>query len=139
MEDTRNHRHASNQFVGSAVVAGAVYGSRTTLLKLQTFAGEFIEYIVGDIPDPVGAAEFSSNNLSPIAVQIQHGGKRCSVIALTPEGPRRSIATLGTALALHRSGAHTVVDGGLKSGVPCSIHKTAKSIHKTANERPSLC
>ncbi len=125
MEDTRKHRHPSNEFVGSAVVAGAVYGSRTTLLKLRTFSGELIEYTVGDIPDPAGTAEFSSNNLRFIAVQIQHGGKRCSVITLTPEGPRRSLATLGTALALFRSGAHTVVDGGLKSGVPCSIYKTA--------------
>lgn len=132
MEDTRNHADDSGQFVGSAVVAGASYGSRTTLLQLQTFAGKFIDYIIDDIPDPAGAADFRDNNVRPISVQIQHGGERCSVIALTPDGPRRSIATLGTALALHQSGAHTVVDGGLATGVPCSTLRTSK-------ERPPLC
>jgi hypothetical protein len=108
------------------VVAGAAYGSRTTLLHLQTFAGEVIDYTVDDIPDPTGAAEFRNNNLRPISVQIRHGGERCSVIALTSKGPRHSSVTLGTALALHQSGAHAVVDGGLTTGVPCSTHKTAK-------------
>ncbi|WP_163167717.1 hypothetical protein [Arthrobacter sp. Alg241-R88] len=125
MEDTRNHSQDSGQFVGSAVVAGAAYGSQTTVLQLQTFAGEFIDYTLDDIPDPAGAAKFRNNNLRPISVLIQHGGERCSVLALTPDGPRRSIATLGTALALHQSGAHTVVDGGSTTRVPCSTDKTA--------------
>ncbi|MFJ5698666.1 hypothetical protein [Arthrobacter sp. NPDC093139] len=131
MEDTRDHPQDSAQFVGSAVVTGASYGPRTTILRLQTFAGEYIDHTVGDIPDPAGAAGFRSNNLRPISVKIQHAGERCNVIALTSDGPRRSNVTLGTALALHQFGVHTVVDGGLQIGVPCSTHKYAK-------ERPPL-
>ena len=102
------------------MVAGAAYGFRTTLLQLQTFAGELFHYAIDDLPDPAGAAEFQHADVRPISVHIQHGGERCSVIALTSDGPQRSNITLGTALALQQSGVHAVVDGGLKSGVPCS-------------------
>lgn len=120
MKDTQDHLHNSVQFAGSAMVDGASYSRLTTTLKLRTFAGEKVDYTVVDVPDPAGAAEFRKNNLRPISVKIRHGGKFCSVIALTAAGTQRSNITLGTALALHQSGVHAVVDGGLLSGFPCS-------------------
>jgi hypothetical protein len=126
MKDTRNHPHDSGCFVGSAVVLGAAYGLRTTLLKLQTFAGEYFDYTIDSIPDPTGIAEFRSSNLRPISVKIEDCGKRCSVIALSQDGPRRSSVTLSTALALHQSGVHAVVNGGLQLGVSCSTHERVK-------------
>jgi hypothetical protein len=124
MEETRSHLHVAGQFVGSALVIGASYGPQTTVLRLQTFAGESIEYSVGGIPSPAGAAEFRSYNLRPISVMIQQGGEQCSVIGLATDGPRRANVTLDIALALHQSGVHMVVDGGLRTGVPCSSHRT---------------
>lgn len=125
MKDAGKHPADFGPFLGSAVVAGASYGHGSTILQLQTFAGKYIDYIVGGVPDPVGAAELHSNNLRPMSVKIQHGGKRCSVIALTSNGPRRSSVTLGTALALHQSGVHTLVDGGLQTRVSCCTHRSA--------------
>jgi hypothetical protein len=123
MEDSPNHPNDSWQFVGSAVIAGAFYGPRTTTLQLQTFAGQYIEYTMDDIPDPAGEAEFRGSNLRPISVKIQAGGEQCTAIVLASDGPRRSNVTLGTALALYRSGVQAVVDGGLQLGVSCSTYK----------------
>lgn len=133
MEARRNHLHGSGRFVGSAVIAGASYGPRTTILQLQTFAGEYVEYTVDDIPDPAGEAEFLRTNARPISVKIQAGGEHCSVIALDPNGPRRSNVTLGTALALHRSGVHAVVEGGLQLGGSCFTHKKATECPSIGN------
>lgn len=132
MQERRNHPHDSGRFVGSAVIAGASYGPETTLLQLQTFAGEHLAYTINDIPDPAGEAELRRRNVRPISVKIPADGEQCSVIALAPDGPRRSNVTLGTALALHQSGVHAVVDGGLQLGVSCSTHKKGTG-------RPSLC
>lgn len=126
MEDVRNHPARFDQFVGSAAVAGASYGRRTTILQLQTFAGEYIDYTIDDIPDPAAADEFRRDNVRPISVRIQHGGQICSVTTLTSDGTRRSNVTLGAALALHQSGVHLVVDGGLQTGVSCSTRTGAK-------------
>lgn len=126
MESTRGHSHDSGQFVGSGVVAGASYGSRTTVLQIQTFVGEYIDFTVGGVPDPAGAAEFLTNDLRPISIRIQHGGEQCSVIALAADGPRRSKVSLGTALALHQSGVYAVVDGGLQFGMPCSTQNAKR-------------
>lgn len=122
MKDTRNHLSTSSQFAGSARVDGATYNRRTTTLKLRTFAGEEVDYTVSDIPDPAGAAEFRKTNPRPISVKIRQGGKWCSVIALTADGTQRTNVAPGIALALHQTGVHTVVDGGLLSGVSCSTH-----------------
>lgn len=120
MNDSRNLQHDFNQFVGSAVVSGASYRQRTTILQLQTFAGERLDCALGDVPDLAGAADFAGNALRPISVIIQQGGERCSVIGLTSRGPRRRNVTLGTALALHQSGVHTVVEGGLQKRASCA-------------------
>lgn len=119
MHETRNHQHGPGQFVGSAVIAGASYGHRATLLHLRTFAGEDLDFAIADTPDSAGAARLRSSIHRPLSVKIEHGGERCSVIALTPSGPRRWTVTLGTALALHQSGVHAVVDGGLRNRVAC--------------------
>ena len=119
MEETQGHPHYHRQFVGSAVVDGVSYSDRSTILQLQTFAGENISYVVGDIPDSSGAEECLRDRSRPVSVKIQDGGDRCSAIALTPNGPQCSIINLGAALALQRTGVRTVVDGGLQTRVPC--------------------
>ncbi|XAS74273.1 hypothetical protein VUN82_10805 [Micrococcaceae bacterium Sec5.1] len=119
MEDNRKRPRFRGYFVGSATVIGASYGQGTTNLELQAFTGEYIEYSIDAVPDSAGAAELPGKNFRPISVKIQHGGERCSVIALTPAGTRRTSVTLGTALALHQSGVHTVVEGGLQAEVSC--------------------
>lgn len=120
MEETQSHPDYYRQFVGSAVVDGASYGDRSTILQLQTFAGENISYVVGAIPDSARAEECRRDRFRPISVKIQDGGDRCSVIALTPDGPQCSSVGLVTALALQRIGVRTVVDGGLQNRVPCA-------------------
>lgn len=124
MQDKRDHPHSPGQFVGSAVVAGASYGHGTTNLQLQSFTGEFIDYPFGGIPDPEGAAKFRGNNFRPISVKIEDGGERCSVIVLTSDGTQRAIVTLGIALALHQSGVHAVVEGGLQARLSCFRHNS---------------
>jgi hypothetical protein len=124
MADTRN----STQFNGSAVVAGASYGPQHTLLHLETFAGECIDYEIGSVPDSHGMAEFLCRDLRPLSVKIQQGGQRCSVVALAAGGARAFNVALGTALALHKSGIRAVVDGGLPIRVPCST-RTKPEFH----------
>jgi hypothetical protein len=119
MEEKQSHPHYYRQFVGSAVVDGASYGDRSTILQLQTFDGENISYAVSAIPNSAGAEEYRRYRFRPISVKIQCGGDRCSVIALTPNGPRCSSVSLGTALALLRTGVRTIVDGALQTRVPC--------------------
>lgn len=120
--------HDSGPFAGSAVVAAATYGRRHTLLHLKTFTGELIDYRVGDVPDPAGAAGLDGDNLRPISVKIQHGGRQCSVVALAAAGgPRTLSVTIPAALALCKSGVHAVVDGGLPAGAPCSARKAAST------------
>jgi hypothetical protein len=119
MEETQSHPHNYRQFAGSAVVDGVSYGDQSTILQLQTFAGENINYVVSAIPESTGAEECLRERFRPISVKIQDGGDRCSVIALTPNGPQCSSVSLGTALALQRTGVRTVVDGGLQTRVPC--------------------
>jgi hypothetical protein len=82
MEETQNHPHYYRQFVGSAVVDGVSYGDRSTILQLQTFAGENINYIVSAIPQSAAAEERRHERFHPISVKIQDSGDRCSVIAL---------------------------------------------------------
>jgi hypothetical protein len=127
MQETRDRSHDAGQFVGSAVVAGGSYGPQSTLLRLKTFAGEYIDYRVSDVPDPAGIAALHGDNLHPISVKIQEGGQRCSVVALASGGPRSLTVTLGTALALYKSGVHAVVDGGLQIGVPCLIRNKPRT------------
>lgn len=127
MEDARNPDRP-DQFVGSAVVTGASCDHRTTILQLQTFAGRRLSYSLDDIPDAAGEAEFRRNDPRPVSVKIQQGGQYCSVVTLTSDGMRSSRITLGTALALHQSGVHTVVDGGRQAEVSCSTFKPAKGI-----------
>jgi hypothetical protein len=112
----------ANTFVGSAVVTAACYGAGITTLKLHTFAGGDISFTIRCVPDPAGAIEFCTTQ-RPVAVKIEQGGERCIATALTTRGPRRLRVSLGTALALHQSGVHAVVDGGLRSGVTCSATK----------------
>jgi hypothetical protein len=120
MEDTQSHPNYHRQFVGSAVVAGVSYGGRSTILQLRTFAGENISYVVSAIPDSAGEEDACRrDSFRPISVKIQDGGDRCSVIALTPNGPQCSSVSLGAALALERTGVRTVVDGGMQIRVPC--------------------
>ena len=121
MEDPRKSPHNLGEFIGSAMVAGASYGPDHTLLHLETCTGEHIDYRVGDVPDLGGMAKFELGNLRPLSVKIQQGGQRCSVVALAADGPRAFSVVLGTALALQQFGVHTVVDGGLSIGVPCSV------------------
>ncbi|MFC9354948.1 hypothetical protein [Arthrobacter sp. NPDC057013] len=117
---------SSGQFVGSAVVAGATYGPHHTLLRLKTFRGELIDYRLGDVPDPAGIVDVSSNGLRPISVKIRDGGKQCSVVALAAAGGARALTvTLRTALALYKSGVHAVVDGGLSAPAPCTTRNAA--------------
>lgn len=137
MEETRNHPHDFDQFVGSAVVIGAFYGRRNTILQLETFAGAYIGYTVSGIPDHAGVGDFHGDT-RPLSVKIQHGGERCWVIALTPDGPRRSKVTLGTALAIHQAGVHAVVDGGLPAEVPCSTDRQAKEYRPLSGPRQSV-
>lgn len=119
MEDNHKRPRYRGHFVGSATVVGASYGHGTTSLELQTFTGEYIEYSIDAVPDSAGAVELRGKNFRPLSVKIQRGGERCSVIALTPGGTRPTSVTLGTALALHQSGVHTVVEGGLRAEVSC--------------------
>jgi hypothetical protein len=121
MADALDTSHLSGQFVGSGVVTGAFYGRRHTLLHLRTFRGESIEYRLNGVPEPAGTAGLAGDNLRPASVKIQQGGWRCSLVALGEDGPRALSITLGTALALYKSGVHAVVDGGLPHGVPCSL------------------
>ena len=133
MEEIRGHSHHLGQFVGSAVVVGASHGHQNTLLRLKTFAGEYIDYRVSDIPDPEPIAD--NCNFRPISVKIQNGGERCSVIALTSDGTRNFSVTLGAALALYKSGVHAVVDGGLQIGAPCSIrNRPANALRPSSPE-----
>lgn len=128
MAETWGTSHNSGQFVGSAVVTGAIYGPHHTLLRLKTFGGELIDYSVGDVPDPAGIAEFNGDDLRLISVKIQYGGKQCSVIARAAAGGARALrVTLGAALALYKSGVHAVVDGGLSAGVPCSARNAPRT------------
>ena len=127
MEETRGHSDDFGQFVGSAVVTGASYGLQNTLLRLKTFAGEYIDYRVGDVPDPEKIAGFHSGGLRPISVKIHQGGQRCSVVALASDGPRSLSVTLGSALALYKAGVYAVVDGGLQIGVPCSVRNKPRT------------
>jgi hypothetical protein len=119
MEGNYKRPRYRGHFVGSATVVGASYGHGTTSLELQTFTGEYIEYSIDAVPDSEGAAELRGKNFRPLSVKIQNGGERCSVIALTPSGTRPTSVTLGTALALHQSGVHTVIEGGLRAEVSC--------------------
>ncbi|MFC9335969.1 hypothetical protein [Arthrobacter sp. NPDC057009] len=121
MAELRESPRTSSQFVGSAVVAGASYGAQHTILRLETFRGEYIDYRIGGVPDPEGMVKFQGAGLRPLSVKIQQGGQRCSVVAIGADGPRSFIVLLGTALALHKAGVHAVVDGGLPIAVPCSI------------------
>lgn len=126
MQNERDRPHPNpGQFIGSAVVVGASYGYGTTILRLQTFTGESIDYAIYALPDPEAPAVFRSDNCRPISVKIQHGGQQCSVIALTSTGTRRVNVTPGTALGLHEAGVHAVVEGGLQATVSCSNHKRA--------------
>jgi hypothetical protein len=137
MKETKKHSPKFGSFVGSAVVAGAAYAHGSTILKLQTFAGNYIDYVIGGGPDPAGAAEFASNDLRPISVKIQLSGERCSVLALASDGPRRSNVTLGTALALHQSGVHTLVEGGLQTRVTCSVQTKGREHVRVAINSPA--
>lgn len=127
MEDKRKHARSQGQFIGSAAVVGASYRHGTTHLQLQAFTGEYIDYPIDAVPDTLGAVELRRKNFRPISVKIQHGGERCSVIALTSDGTRRASVTLGAALALHQSGVHTTVEGGLPAEVPCSKPQFSRS------------
>lgn len=120
MEETRAHRSKITQFVGSAVVADATFGDRFSILRLQTFAGERVDYTVPGVPDPAGAANLRNDSFRPVSVKIQAGGEQCSVIALTPNGPQCSSISLGSALELLRCGVRAVVEGGLRTRVPCA-------------------
>jgi hypothetical protein len=126
MTDTWENSRSSGQFVGSAVVVGALYGPHFTLLRLKTFTGECFDYRIEDVPDFRGAVEILSNSLRPLSVKIQQGGQRCSVVTLAAGGARARSVTLATALALHKSGIHAVVDGGLAIGLPCSVRNKPK-------------
>lgn len=119
MEETREGQTAADQFVGSAVVIGASIGPENTLLHLQTFTGDRVDYPLDALPDPAGEAYLRGQELRPISVKIRNGGLRCSVISLANDGPRTSTVTLGTALALYQSGVRAVVDGGLRLEAPC--------------------
>ncbi|MGF9646890.1 hypothetical protein AAIH32_02895 [Pseudarthrobacter oxydans] len=127
MEDKRKQARSKGQFIGSAAVVGASYGQGTTHLQLQAFTGEYIDYPIDAVPDPLGAAELRRKNFRPISVKIQDGGERCSMIALTSDGTRRASVTLGTALALYCSGVHTTVEGGLPAEVSCSKPQRPRS------------
>lgn len=120
------------QFVGSGVVKAARYDDQSTTLKLRTFAGVHLRYTIACVPDPAGAAEFWTTNSRPIAVKIQQGGKRCTATALTDKGARTSQVSLGTALALHQSGVHAIVDGGQQTGVTCSARPTVHGCYGAA-------
>jgi hypothetical protein len=111
-----------DKFVGSAVVVGASYGQRATVLQLITFAGEYVGYTLDGLPDHEAAAE-SYRSSSPLSIKIQESGQECWAITLTPDGPRRSELTLGAALALHEAGVHAVVEGGQKAAIACSAHR----------------
>lgn len=119
MEGNYKRPRYRGHFIGSARVVGASYGHGTTYLELQAFTGEYIEYSIEAVPASAGEVELPGENFRPISVKIQDGGERCSVIALTPGGTRRTNITPGTALALHQSGVHTVVEGGLPAEVSC--------------------
>ncbi|KIC63793.1 hypothetical protein RM50_18355 [Pseudarthrobacter phenanthrenivorans] len=117
----RNH-DASNNFAGSAVVTSASYGPKTTMLQLQTFAGERIDVVLEDKPDAAGAAAVNAG-LRPVSVKILLTGEPCSVFLLSPQGPHSVDVTVGVALALYQSGVRAVVDGGLQLDVTCSTRK----------------
>lgn len=113
-----------DRFAGSAVVVGASYGQRSSLLQLVTFAGEYVRYTLDGLPDYEAAAELHRST-SPLSIKIQQGGRRCWAIALTPDGPQRSEISLGAALALHQAGVHAVVEGGQQAHVVCSARRVS--------------
>lgn len=75
----RNHPNDSGQFVGSAVVVGADYRAKSTVLQLQTFTGMRIHYTVEGVQDPAGAAQIQRDTRRPISVKIQVHTQCCSV------------------------------------------------------------
>lgn len=121
MQGTETHPRGARQFVGTAIIAGASYGPKSTVLQLVTCTGEYVAYTVEDVPDHASAEELQRSGL-PLSVKIQESGKQCWAMALTSAGPRRKEVTLGAALALQQAGVHAVVDGGLQAHVPCSAH-----------------
>lgn len=122
------HLRIGGSFVGSAVVTDAFYGKQATTLSLKSFAGEYIDYTVSAFPDDVGAATFYNNNLRPLSVKIQQGGRRCSVIALSSAGVQTLSVSLGTALALQAAGIRTVIDGGLHARAACSASRYVQEV-----------
>lgn len=115
-------------FVGSAMVVGSSYGEHSTTLTLRNFAGESFGFTVHALPDDAAAALFYENNLRPISVKIQHGGARCTAIALSADGPQSMSIPLGIALALLQRKVHAVVEGGMHSDVPCSSNMSEHEV-----------